>query len=139
MGCGRSALSFNSGARVRFWLLAAAPPGGCRVRFRGYSGRRQFQRRELTYSSNLLTLTFTGTGVGPRLANLVEGNMTNLPGPAFFEISGETNNSHHPPWVRVHGAQGIMIVSPTTCAMTDVRLWPIADAPVGSSRVRFRG
>jgi hypothetical protein len=41
------------------------------------------------YSSNLLTLSFTGTGVGPGLANLVEGDMTNLPGPAFFEISGE--------------------------------------------------
>ena len=42
------------------------------------------------YSSNLLTLSFTGTGVGPGLANLVEGDMTNLPGPAFFEISGES-------------------------------------------------
>jgi hypothetical protein len=42
-----------------------------------------------TYSSNLLNISFTGTGVGPGLANLVEGDMTNLPGPAFFEISGD--------------------------------------------------
>lgn len=42
-----------------------------------------------TYSSNLLNISFTGTGVGPGLANLVEGDMTNLPGPAVFEISGE--------------------------------------------------
>jgi hypothetical protein len=42
-----------------------------------------------TYSSNLLNISFTGTGVGPGLANLVEGDMTNLPGPASFTISGE--------------------------------------------------